>query len=394
MLLAIFRDIFSKNRLYLFLFSLSILLYYKYVRVEFSTNFRILMLSTFIVTALSTFQLLYSYFLTDRMEGYFQLPISINYFKITFIFVTFILNFFERILFLILFLNVTIGYFQFIKLILFSLLVILSVFYVFIKLNTKLNVLSLLLIIGMVGIDGSILLLNNIFYMLVGSIIVGYLILRNKELIYIVKNESSPVFNKRRHNYFMISLMQEKYFFINSIFTLLFILLIIFQDYPEQLKTITLLTIVSVNTPLTTLFSADKDLIVHVKSLPQSTLFFLMYFRVLLSYYLITNLLVSFTLKLFVLKSLRIDFLLLAIGLAIIEAIMYLMIEIYFPLQNWNLKRELWKHPRKYIVPAIIFFYWLDNNVLNGLRNTSDPYILLLNNTGLFLHFSRSEGTQ
>lgn len=81
-----------------------------------------------------------------------------------------------------------------------------------------------------------------------------------------------------------------------------------------------------------------------------------MYFRVLLSYYLITNLLVAFTLKLFVLKSLRIDFLLLAIGLAIIEAIMYLMIEIYFPLQNWNLKRELWKHPRKYIVPAIIFF--------------------------------------
>ena len=77
----------------------------------------------------------------------------------------------------------------------------------------------------MVGIDGSILLLNNIFYMLVGCIIVGYLILRNKELIYIVKNESSPVFNKRRHNYFMISLMQEKYFFINSIFTLLFILL-------------------------------------------------------------------------------------------------------------------------------------------------------------------------
>lgn len=218
------------------------------MRVEFSTDFRILMLSTFIVTALSTFQLLYSYFLTDRMEACFQLPISINYFKINFIFVTFILNFFERIMFLILFLNVTIGYFQFIKLILFSLLVILSVFYVFIKLNTKLNVLSLLLIIGMVGIDGSILLLNNIFYMLVSSIIVGYLILRNKELIYIVKNESSPVFNKRRHNYFMISLMQEKYFFINSIFTLLFILLIIFQDYPEQLKTITLLTIVSVNT--------------------------------------------------------------------------------------------------------------------------------------------------
>ena len=89
MLLAIFRDIFSKNRLYLFLFSLSILLYYKYVRVEFSTNFRILMLSTFIVTALSTFQLLYSYFLTDRMEGYFQLPISINYFKITFISIIF-----------------------------------------------------------------------------------------------------------------------------------------------------------------------------------------------------------------------------------------------------------------------------------------------------------------
>lgn len=68
---------------------------------------------------------------------------------------------------------------------------ILSVFYVFIKLNTKFNLLSWLLVIGMLGIDGSILLLNNIFYMLVSSIIVGYLILRNKELIYIAKNESS-----------------------------------------------------------------------------------------------------------------------------------------------------------------------------------------------------------
>ena len=78
MLLAIFRDLVSKNRLFLFLTSLAFALYYHLVGAKFSTSFQILLISTAIVTALSTFQLLYSYFSMDRVQAYYQLPLSLN----------------------------------------------------------------------------------------------------------------------------------------------------------------------------------------------------------------------------------------------------------------------------------------------------------------------------
>ena len=52
MLLAIFRDVVSKNRLFLFLTSLAFALYYYLVGAKFSTSFQVLLISTAIVTAL------------------------------------------------------------------------------------------------------------------------------------------------------------------------------------------------------------------------------------------------------------------------------------------------------------------------------------------------------
>ena len=94
MLLAIFRDLVSKNRLFLFLTSLAFALYYHLVGAKFSTSFQVLLISTAIVTALSTFQLLYSYFSMDRVQAYYQLPLSLNRFKGSFLTVTFLLNLF------------------------------------------------------------------------------------------------------------------------------------------------------------------------------------------------------------------------------------------------------------------------------------------------------------
>lgn len=137
MLLAIFRDLVSKNRLFLFLTSLTFALYYHLVGGKFSTSFQVLLISTAIVTALSTFQLLYSYFSTDRVQAYYQLPLSLNRFKGSFLTVTFLLNLLERVLLLILFLGVRLDLLQSFKLVLLSLLVVLGVFYVFIQFNTS-----------------------------------------------------------------------------------------------------------------------------------------------------------------------------------------------------------------------------------------------------------------
>ena len=192
-------------------------------------------------------------------------------------------------------------------------------------------------------------------YMILLSAFVTIFIFKNDDLIAISKNDQLLVAKRKSGNYFWISLFQERYFSINFVFTLIFLLLILIQDYEAPLKIIILLTIASVNTPLTTLISADKDLIDHVKSLPKSRFFYLMYYRVLLTYFLFVNLFVALLLKMVVMPDLGILFLLGVMILAVVEAVLHLLIEIYFPLRKWNLKRECWKHPRKYIVPSIVF---------------------------------------
>ena len=355
MLLAIFRDLVSKNRLFLFLTSLAFALYYHVVGNKFSTSFQVLLISTAIVTALSTFQLLYSYFSMDRVQAYYQLPLSLNRFKGSFLTVTFLLNLLERVLLLLLFLGVKLDLPQSFKLVLLSLLVILSVFYVFIQFNTSPSFLGGVLIFVTTILTVSTLWVQQVSYMILLSTLLTVFIFKNEDLIAISKNDQLLVAKRRSGNYFWISLFQERYFSINFVFTLIFLLLILIQDYDASLKIIILLTMASVNTPLTTLISADKDLIDHVKSLPKSRFFYLMYYRVLLTYFLSVNLLVAFLLKMLILPDLGILFLLGVMILAVTEAFLHLLLEIYYPMRKWNLKRECWKHPRKYIVPSIVF---------------------------------------
>ena len=355
MLLAIFRDLVSKNRLFLFLTSLAFALYYHVVGNKFSTSFQVLLISTAIVTALSTFQLLYSYFSMDRVQAYYQLPLSLNRFKGSFLTVTFLLNLLERVLLLLLFLGVHLDLLQSFKLVLLSLLVILSVFYVFIQFNTSPSFLGGVLIFVTTVLTVSSLLVQQVSYMILVSTLLTVFIFKNEDLIAISKNDQLLVAKRRSGNYFWISLFQERYFSINFVFTLIFLFLILIQDYDSSLKIMILLTIASVNTPLTTLISADKDLIDHIKSLPKSLFFYLMYYRVLLTYFLSVNLLVAFLLKMLILPDLGILFLLGVMILAVVEAFLHLLLEIYYPLRKWNLKRECWKHPRKYIVPSIVF---------------------------------------
>lgn len=355
MLLAMFRDLVSKNRLFLFLTSLAFALYYHLVGAKFSTSFQVLLISTAIVTALSTFQLLYSYFSMDRVQAYYQLPLSLNRFKGSFLTVTFLLNLLERVLLLLLFLGVRLELLQSFRLVLLSLLVILSVFYIFIQFNTSPSFLGGMLIFVTTILTVSSLWVQQVSYMILLSTLLTVFIFKNEDLIAISKNDQLLVVKRRTGNYFWISLFQERYFSINFAFTLIFLFLILIQDYDAPLKIIILLTIASVNTPLTTLISADKDLIDHIKSLPKSRFFYLMYYRVLLTYFLSVNLLVAFLLKMLILPDLGILFILGVMILAVVEAFLHLLLEIYYPLRKWNLKRECWKHPRKYIVPSIVF---------------------------------------
>ena len=58
-----------------------------------------------------------------------------------------------------------------------------------------------------------------------------------------------------------------------------------------------------------------------------------MYYRVLLTYFLSVNLFVALLLKMVVMPDLGILFLLGVMILAVVEAVLHLLIEIYFPLR-------------------------------------------------------------
>ena len=213
MLLAIFRDLVSKNRFFLFLTSLAFALYYHLVGAKFSTSFQVLFISTAIVTALSTFQLLYSYFSMDRVQAYYQLPLSLNSFKGSFLTVTFLLNLLERVLLLILFLGVKLDLPQSFKLALLSLLVVLSMFYIFIQFNTRPSFLGGVLIFVTTVLTVSSLWVQQVSYMILLSVLLAVLIFKNEDLIAISKNDQLLVAKEKKWQLFLAFLVSRALFF-------------------------------------------------------------------------------------------------------------------------------------------------------------------------------------
>ncbi len=80
---------------------------------------------------------------------------------------------------------------------------------------------------------------------------------------------------------------------------------------------------------------------------PRESGSFMMYYRVLLTYFLFVNLFVALLLKMVVMPDLGILFLLGVMILAVVEAVLHsYWIETSFPLRKWNLKRML-EAPKK-----------------------------------------------
>ncbi|MBQ8194940.1 MAG: hypothetical protein IJZ47_06200 [Oscillospiraceae bacterium] len=112
--------------------------------------------------------------------------------------------------------------------------------------------------------------------------------------------------------------------------------------------------ILSINTPLCVLISADSSLREAVHFLPSGTkMFRLPYFSFIAVNNIIayTFYLTSFGLQVGGLEPKNI---LLAVIFALLSASGSVVMEMKFPLAEWKTESDLWHHPRKYIVPAIL----------------------------------------
>ncbi len=112
--------------------------------------------------------------------------------------------------------------------------------------------------------------------------------------------------------------------------------------------------ILSINTPLCVLVSADHSLREAVRFLPSGTrMFWLPYFTFIAANDLIayTFYLASFGLQA---GGLELKYILPAVAFALLGAAGSVVMEMRFPLTEWKTESDLWHHPRKYIVPAIL----------------------------------------
>ncbi len=112
--------------------------------------------------------------------------------------------------------------------------------------------------------------------------------------------------------------------------------------------------ILSINTPLCVLISADKSLREAINFLPSGVrmfclpYFFFIAFNNLLAY---TFYLVSFGLQT---GGIEIKNIVFAVIFALLAAFGSVFMEMKFPVRNYKTESDLWHHPRKYIVPGLL----------------------------------------
>lgn len=114
------------------------------------------------------------------------------------------------------------------------------------------------------------------------------------------------------------------------------------------------LAILSLNTPLCILLSVDRDLEQAVRMLPGQVIRFGMKYCGFLA--VINMLLSSIYLLSWQLQFGNVSIRMLCVAgiFAVLSAVCSVTLEWVYPLRNWKLESDLYHHPRKYIVPAIM----------------------------------------
>lgn len=166
---------------------------------------------------------------------------------------------------------------------------------------------------------------------------------------------------KRRNsgNYFFRVLQAEKIYRTNTLFILGFLLIWCFISRKNSMLFGITWSIGAVNTPLLTMLSGDEYLTRQVAMLPQrKSSIYLQYGVFLGIYFLIVNSMIlgaeiiifeEWTLFRILLSGIEM------LLISLLEVFLGIYLEKKHRITGWQTKQELWKHPRKYLLPAIVF---------------------------------------
>ncbi len=115
--------------------------------------------------------------------------------------------------------------------------------------------------------------------------------------------------------------------------------------------------VLSLNTPVCILLSCDPALEQAVRFLPnQNKLFFAPYGCFLFFSSLIADMIFLCSLQI-QFGGVRMPLAAAAVGFALLSALCSVLLERFCPVRGWKIESDLWHHPRKYIVPAVMLLF-------------------------------------
>lgn len=315
-------------------------------------------LSVAFLTALYS---IFSYSTMNRIKAYLMLPCKKSEVFFSFIFAQYFSLILERISFVI----IAVIFFtkepvlMITYLLLSSLITVILDTLILVSLNKKRYFLAVLSVVFIASIYILLTYSQNyvlIFVVLAAMLMIGIVLVMMFESKHLAISRESKVRSNpiRRVNYFITVLMREKILLVNSatVFVIAALFAFISLETPFLLNLIW--CVIAVNTPATTMFSGDKALMRQEKMLPRhSRLMYGVYGSFLAVYFAIAN---SYVVLLFALfGQLNILVIFTGIVLVVMETGVALLLERKYPIRSWQKKQEVWRNPRKYVLPVIVF---------------------------------------
>lgn len=362
-----FKDMISKKTIERYI--IAILLFYiaciEYLGAYIKPiiNEKTLIWITVVVTITSNAYIIHTYSLFEKVKNYISLPINKKRFLLSFTFSLIIISLLERISFIIV---ITFLYahnpLENIFLIISTAILCIEIdVWILLLLNRKRKVQWIPLIFLLLCIILSFILhisILNKFLILYFCIVISLIsILKKNSLDIAIRRNNKNILGKLRHskNYFLKVFINEKIYLINTFMLLAIVCFLILISKSNYIIWCLTWSIGAINTPILTMLSGDLYIRKQANMLPNdSTSIWNMYKKLLGSYFLCGNILI-FILNIFKGNMPFILNIITFILLSIIEPIIGYLLELKIPLLNWKTKQQLWKHPRKYILPVIIF---------------------------------------
>ena len=161
--------------------------------------------------------------------------------------------------------------------------------------------------------------------------------------------------NRRIVNYFLRTMLAEKIYMVNTVCIFAFLIVLCIAGRSNPIMWNVAWCVGAVNTPLLTMLSADVWTSRQIVMLPgRNNNLYAQYAVFLGGYFVLVNLALVLGRYLIVGEAGISDFLMAAI-LAAVETGAAVFMEKNGRITGWQTKQELWKNPRKYVLPLIIF---------------------------------------